>query len=126
MNLLIEQIEQLRLIGRQLRSKQITIDEVHAHIAISGQLHRFIQSAIQIYAAANGTKLRATLRKLNIIDEDTAIAVASSPETEYVKCPEREDKLVLRSECLDWSGSHMSDCNGCESFVSTREALLPP
>jgi len=45
------------------------------------------------------------------------------PEVDKVKCP-LKDELILRAECLDYSGSHHDDCSGCEIGSATKDKLL--
>lgn len=66
------------------------------------------------------------LENKNMFDEATAIDLGlGDPEVDKVKCPERDD-LITRAECLDYSGSHMDDCSGCEIGKATKAKLLPP
>jgi len=91
-----------------------------------GQI-KTINATVAMYAVMSKNKRAiAGLDKMNIMDDTTAIdLMLGDPETDKVKCPLKDD-LITRAECLDYSGSNMDDCRGCEIGRSTKAKLLPP
>lgn len=81
--------------------------------------------AIQAFSITSKNKRTMTgLERMNIMDETTAIDLGlGDPEADKVKCPIQE-KLILRAECLDYSGKHYDDCKGCEIGRDTKQKLL--
>jgi hypothetical protein len=79
---------------------------------------------IQAYAVASKNK-RALIgmARMNLMDDYTAIDLGEQ-ETDKVKCPLTE-KLIIRADCLDYSGSHYEECKGCDIGVDTKNILLP-
>ena len=66
------------------------------------------------------------LEKMNLMDQSTAVdLMLGDPEADRVKCP-IQGKLILRRDCLDYSGSHYDDCKGCEIGVDTKDKLVGP
>ncbi len=65
------------------------------------------------------------LERMNVMDDQVAIDMGlGDPEVDKVKCPEK-DALILRAECLDYSGHHYEECKGCEIGIATKKKLLP-
>lgn len=87
---------------------------------------KIINSVVSAFAIASKNKRAMTgLNRMNIMDDHTAIDLGlGDPEVDKVKCPLKES-LVLRSECLDYSGSHYEECKGCEIGIETKRMLLP-
>jgi hypothetical protein len=81
---------------------------------------------IQAFAIASKNKRTMIgLEKMNIMDDSTAIDLGlGNPEDDKVKCRERE-MLVTRADCLDYSGTHLDDCDGCDQFSKSRAVCLP-
>jgi len=89
-----------------------------------GQI-KLINSVVSAFGIASKNK-RAMLglSRMNLMDQSTAVdLMLGDPEVDTVKCP-IQDKLILRHECLDYSGSHYDDCKGCEIGVDTKHKLL--
>jgi hypothetical protein len=96
--------------------------ELHA----SQVLNRWVMTKIVAEIKSDNGMLKR-LRRQDFVSTTQAVDLGSpdSHENEKVKCPVQEDKMILRHECLDYSGSHFEDCNGCEIGSATREMLLP-
>lgn len=92
-----------------------------------GQI-KLMNVVLQAFAiASKNRRTMEGLKKMNIMDESTAIDLClGNPSEDKVKCPGC-DKLILREECLDISGSKTpyEECDGCETGAETREKLLP-
>lgn len=66
-------------------------------------------------------------QKAHLIGDGSAIDTdAYIPETEKVKCSEKEGELIERQECLDYSGQekHHDKCINCDHFGPTRNLIL--
>jgi len=106
--------------------KNIDLDIIDAaQREFEGQI-RLINATIQAFGIqSKNNRAMGALKRMNIMDDTTAIdLMLGDPETDKVKCPEREE-LITRAECLDYSGSH-ADCAGCRIGQETKERLLPP
>ena len=100
-------------------------DEVSAaQREFEGQI-KLLNTVVSAYGIASKNKRALTgLEKMNIMDETTAIdLMLGDPEVDKVKCPEH-DNLITRAECLDYSGSHVDECSGCETGIVTKDKLL--
>lgn len=95
--------------------------ELHA----STTLNRWVMTKL-IAEMKSDAKMISRLRRQDFISTSQAIDVgpANWKENEKVKCPEQDDKLILRHECLDYSGSHYEDCKGCHQGRDTKAILL--
>ncbi len=87
---------------------------------------KLINAVVSAFGIASKNKrTMAGLEKMNLLDENTAIdLMLGDPEVDKIKCPVQE-KLIIRAECLDFSGHHYEQCKGCEIGISTKDKLLP-
>ena len=126
MGLLEQEIKELRDLQREFSKGKITVQDVHARIAIYSQTEKRAKMILQAYALAakhNKTTLNRLTRS-NLIGASEAIDTGNDPEAVMVKCIERDDALVTRQECLDFSGSNLELCAGCATGEDTRRVLL--
>jgi hypothetical protein len=65
----------------------------------------------------------AAMEKMGLMDDHTAIDLGLRLETDLIRCPD-QDELIRREECLDYSGTHMGECRGCDHFETSRDMLL--
>jgi len=98
---------------------------VNAQREFEGQI-KLINATVAAFGIQSKNKRAMTgLERMNIMDETTAVdLMLGDPEMDKVKCPEH-DNLITRAECLDYSGAHPDDCNGCEIGKATKSKLLP-
>ncbi len=91
-----------------------------------GQI-KLINAVVSAFGISSKNKrTMAGLEKMNLLDENTAVdLMLGDPEIDKIKCPAQE-KLIIRAECLDYSGQHYEDCNDCEIGISTKNKLLTP
>ena len=89
-----------------------------------GQI-RLINAVVSAFGIASKNKrAMAGMKKMNLLDDDTAIdLLLGDPNQDKVKCPE-SDTLITKADCLDYSGSHHDVCDGCEIGVSVKNKLL--
>lgn len=128
MGLFAQDIKEIRQLEKQLENGQIGIEYYMARLAAKSQLEKISKQIIQIYAlqAMRGGGILEEAKKINLLSEGEAIDLDADPETEKIKCPEKDDALITRAECLDYSGSHNGECNGCDHKVITQNLLLGP
>jgi hypothetical protein len=91
-----------------------------------GQI-KLINAVVSAYGISSKNKRALKgLENMNIMDDTTAVdLMLGDPEFDKIKCPIQE-KIIYRHDCLDYSGSHLDDCQGCEIGRATKEKLLPP
>ena len=97
---------------------------VAAQREFEGQI-KLINAVVHAFdVAVKNKRAMVGLEKMNLMDRSTAIDLKlGDPEMDKVKCP-IQDKLILRAECLDYSGSHYEDCKGCEIGIDTKSKLM--
>ncbi len=66
----------------------------------------------------------ARLAGKNLMDEHTAINLGLPVGEGYVVCAQQDGRTVTKEECLDYSGSHVDECRGCEAGRAVRSALI--
>jgi hypothetical protein len=128
MGLLEQEIYELRNLRRDFRAGKFDAQHINTEIAIYSQTEK--RAKLLLQAHVSGAKVKSGLLreifKTNMIGEGQAIDMGQDdPEEDKVKCYER-DELITRAECLDYSGSHIDDCSGCETGKTTKAKLLPP
>jgi len=86
---------------------------------------KVINAVASLYAiASKNRRAMAQLDRQGIMDDTTTIDfMLGDPEVDKVKCPVKGD-LITRHECLDYSGHHFEDCEGCEIGTATKNKLL--
>jgi len=90
-----------------------------------GQI-KLINAVVSAFGVASKNRRAGNaLERMNLMNSTTAIdLMLGDPEVDKVKCP-YHDNLITRAECLDYSGSHLEDCMGCEIGKATKDMLLP-
>lgn len=117
---------------KQYRAKSISLEQFQAvGSGLSLKLKAARGEASCEMASMKSVKLRNSLKSKRLLANDgTAMGGLSmlSLEEERVKCEEKQDKLITRSECLEYSGhkEHIDDCKQCEHFSVTRDLILGP
>lgn len=102
--------------------EQILNEQREAEIQI-----KTVNVVIQAYAVTSKNKRTITgLEKMNLLDENTAVDLGLGDlEVDKIKCPEKG--IIIRRECLDFSGkkANYETCKECDHFATTRRLLLP-
>jgi len=127
MGLLEREILELRNLRRDYRTKKIDERQVNTEIAIYSQIEKRAKLLLQAYTSGAKVKqgLMRELVKSNLVGEGEAIDVGEgNAENDKVRCFE-QDSIISRHECLDYSGSHIEECRGCETGNVTKRLLLP-
>jgi hypothetical protein len=117
-------------LGSNARMKKIMngpfkADEIAAaQREFEGQI-KLINAVISAFGIASKNKRAMVgLDRMNIMDDTTAVdLMLGDKEADKIKCPLHDD-LITRAECLDYSGSHVDECSGCETGKATKNLLL--
>lgn len=128
MDLISERITQFNRAIHDFMKGDLTPEKAHVLVALANAQHKWVSSAIaacsMVQRGKADSKLLKRLEMKNIYDETAAIDLGlGDPEVDKVKCP-LKDELILRADCLDYSGSHHDDCSGCEIGRATKDKLL--
>ncbi len=87
---------------------------------------RLINSAVQIAIsdAKHGKRIKHLMDRTNIYSITEAVNTGD-PEVEMIKCPDKDDILITRGECLSFSGSaqNTETCKSCQQFEVTRRVI---
>jgi len=126
MNQIVQMFMKSNARMKQIMKGAFKLEEVSAaQREFEGQI-KLINAVVSAFGIASKNKRALVgLERMNLMDETTAIdLMLGDPEEDKVKCPEH-DGLITRSECLDYSGHHFDDCDGCEIGKATKNKLLP-
>lgn len=126
MGLLEREIYELRNLRRDYRHKLVDERQVNTEIAIYSQTEK--RAKLLLQAHTSGAKIKGGLMrdifKTNLIGNGEAIDTGNEdPETDKIICPCNES-LMTSGECLDYSGNHHDECDGCEIGKATKDKLL--
>jgi len=129
MGLLTQEIKEIRQMIKlydlgKVDSTQVT-DKMKMYKEARGRI-KIIYDAV-IFSTTNASGIKNRLHSLNILSKGEAVLDKDDLEIEMVKCPDKDEQLITRAECLDYSGEteHMETCQTCENFKITRRLLLP-
>jgi len=123
MNLVIEKLTEINEALKKFKVGEMTTEQVQAFVSLVNASHKWANMVLQAYAIESKNKrVMKGLERNNILDDHTAFSLGL-PGEDAVLCPE-VDKLIKREECLDYSGSHAKECEGCEHFGKTRKLIL--
>lgn len=127
MGLLEQEIYDLRNLRKDYRQGKYDEKHVNTEVAIFSQIEK--RAKLLLQAHVSGAKIKQGLLKeifkTNLIGDGQAIDTEEGdPEVDKVKCPYHVD-LITRAECLDYSGHHHEDCDGCEVGLATKNKLIP-
>ena len=124
MNLTIKMMMEWLELLRQFDIRKLKDRELHQLKIISTELHKWSTYAMQ--KEEMEIKYRHTLKglkKMNIIDADTALEIPDLPQEAAIRCHLKGGNIIKREECLDYSGAHLDDCRECDEFSVTRDKL---
>lgn len=125
MNLQDEIITTLKEALDKFKKEKMTRDDFMGHISAANSFHKLLNQQIQTAMLfENQKKVYNILERKGIVDATAHLNIGGDPEVDKVKCPEHDD-LITRAECLDFSGSHLEECSGCEIGKATKEKLIP-
>lgn len=127
MGLLEAEIFELRKLRKEYRQGRVNEKQVQTEISIYSQTEKRAKQILMALIAGQKLKngLLGQIYGINMMGKGQAIDVGEgTPDEEKVKCPLSE-KLIMRAECLDYSGSHYDECKGCEIGRYTKSIMLP-
>jgi len=125
MNLVVQKLTEINEAIEKFKRKEMTVEEVQSFVSLTNAAHKWANLALQAFAVeSKNRRVLKSLDKMNIMDEDTALEIME-PGGDKVKCLFRDNVLMTREECLDYSGSHIEECSGCPTGISTKTKLLP-
>jgi len=110
---------------KKIMNRPFKADEIAAaQREFEGQI-KLINAVISAFGIASKNKRAMVgLDRMNIMDDTTAVdLMLGDKEADKIKCPLHDD-LITRAECLDYSGSHVDECSGCETGKTTKNLLL--
>jgi len=125
MGLIEEEIKEIRIMNQQFQDGKINVESVATRVSLYAQTEkraRLILKAFTI-AAKNNRSILKKIIKTNLIGDAQAIDLNVDPEKEKIVCP-LTDEPITRAACLDYSGGHNDECNGCENKKITQDRLL--
>ena len=125
MNQIIQMFKESNARMTKIMKGGFKIEEIAAaQREFEGQI-KLANTVISAFAIASKNKRTLVgLEKMNIMDASTAVdLLLGDPEEDKVKCPV-QDRIIARHECLDYSGTHSDDCDGCETGRDTKVKLL--
>ena len=125
---IIEMFKQSNARMKKIMLGSFRLDEVSAaQREFEGQI-KLINAIVSAYGISSKNKRALSgLEKMNLMDGTTAIDLGlGDPELDKIKCPDKDGNLILKRECLDYSGrpDKMESCQTCENFGVTRKMLL--
>lgn len=125
MGLMEQEIKELRQMNTQFMQGKIAPETVKCRIAIYSQIQKRTNTMLQAFALASKYNKRTLNRiiKTNLIGDGQVIDLDARPEAEKIMCP-YHDRIINREYCLDFSGSNMDKCSGCEHKKITQDAIL--
>ena len=125
MGLLDQELQELRLMNKQIMAGTIKSSEVVQRIAIYTQTEKRAKMILQ--SIALGAKFGASRKAVvnaGLLGGGTLTLDAPYEVSDMVTCKE-VSKMVSRTECYDYSGEskHYDDCKDCEHFNATRKVM---
>jgi len=127
MNQIVQMFKDSNRRMNNIMKGEFRLDEVSAaQREFEGQI-KLVNAVVNAYAISSKNKRALKgLERMNLMDDTTAIDLGlGDPAVDLVKCP-YHDKLITRSECLDYSGSsdNYENCSGCEIGRETKKMVL--
>lgn len=122
-----QEIKEIHKLRKLFNDGKMDIEKFMANMRAFDQTHKLYSTKINAYAVA----IKASRGIKRLMERETLIGHGSIPviedgafEVEIIKCPDQNDKLITRAECLDYSGGHPT-CLTCEHDKITKGLLLP-
>ncbi len=82
----------------------------------------------RVDAVKYGAKFARQNEESNLIGGGSVIDISTDMEQDTIRCPAKQDKIITRGQCLDFSGEQQNAevCDGCGNFSTTRRKLIGP
>ena len=127
MSLIADEVKELRQMSKQLAAGKIDNKYVETQMKIYKETHKRAELVLKMLVSCGTPHLiENRLNGMNIISKGEFIRQAVEIEMETVQCPDKNDKIITRNECLDYSGEagNVSTCGSCDNFKITRKLVL--
>lgn len=125
-----EPAKQIERCVRSLKAFQmgkVTVEKALVEIGYLNSINKSISNYIHIFSVAlkNG-KSFSKMEKANLISDGEFIDCKEEYSSEKIRCPFKDDAIILRSECVELSGTKEAYdvCVECENRNVTRNLLL--
>ena len=128
MSLIADEIKELRQLSKQLAAGKVDGQYVTDQMKIFKETHKRSELVLKALIACGQPHLiEGRMTGMNVISRGEFITDAVAIELETILCPDRDDKVITRKECFDYSGetSNISTCKSCENFKITRRLVFP-
>ena len=128
MGLLTQEIKEIRQMIKLYDAGKLTTQQVTDKMKMFKEIRARAQLILSAtIACSNPRQIENRLHSLNVISRGEAVQEKSDIEIEYLKCPDQNDKLITRSECLTYSGDskNYETCKSCNNYKITRDLLCP-
>ena len=129
MSLIADEVKELKQMSKQLAAGKIDTKYVETQMKIYKETHKRAELVLKMMVSCGTPHLiESRLHGMNIISKGEFVRPAVEIEMETIQCPDRNDKIITRQECFDFSGetSNLPTCKSCENFKITRNLLFPP
>ena len=127
MSLIADEVKELRQMSKQLAAGKIDRKYVETQMKIYKETHKRAELVLKMMVSCGAPHLiEKRMHGLNIISKGEYVNPAIEIELETIRCPDLNDKVITRQECLNYSGeaSHMETCQSCENYKITRNLIL--
>ena len=128
MGLLSQEIKELRRMVKLFEGNKITVEHVQTKLKIFNETHKRSRLILDAMIACNKPHLVETrLNEFNVLSKGEFVQLPGDIEEETVLCPDQNDAVITRTQCLNYSGDseNMGKCESCQQFKITRNLLLP-
>jgi len=128
MSLIADEVQELRQMSKQLAAGKIDAKYVETQMKIYKETHKRADLVLKMLVACNKPhRIANTLHDMNVISKGETVRPVVEIEMETIQCPDRNDKIITRQECFDYSGEqgNLPTCKSCPNFKITRNLILP-
>jgi len=128
MSLIADEIKELKQMSKQFAAGKIDRQHVETQMKIFKETHKRAELVLKMMISCGTPHLiENRLHGMNIISRGEFVRPAVEIEMETIQCPDRDDLIITRQGCFDYSGetSNLPTCKSCENFKITRRLVLP-
>jgi len=128
MSLIADEFKELKQMSKQLAAGKIDRKYVDTQMKIYKETHKRAELLLKMMMACGQPHLiENRMHGMNIISKGEFVRPAVEIEMETIQCPDRNDLIITRQDCFDYSGdtSNMQTCKSCGNFKITRRLMLP-
>ena len=128
MSLIADEIKELRQMSKQLAAGKIDAKYVETQMKIFKESHKRSEFVLKtLVACATPHLIENRMNGMNVISKGEYVRPAGEIEMETLRCPDRDDLVITRQECFNYSGetANLPTCKTCENFNITRRLVSP-